>query len=127
MLGKEQSPPRAGFAVSKEVVKMAYTPWAHSRSRRDFSISVRYLEASGAVKNVTKTITSTLYSSGSTNSSPYIMRWDISIATQDPSKAYPDADSAKSIAEAIAKIYGSSAVPTQMSFGGQEIMRSDGT
>lgn len=107
---------------------MAYTPWEHTRERRDFSISVRYLEANGAIKNVTKTIQSMAYIGSKTTGtdSPYRMRWNIANYTQRPASAVPDADTAQTIANNIAKLFGATAVPTQMTFGGANIMRSDG-
>lgn len=107
---------------------MASSPWEHTRERRDFSISVRYLEASGAIKNVTKTIQAMQYIGMKTTGtdSPYKMRWDIANYTQRPTSAVPDIETAQTIANNIAKLFGATAVPTQMTFGGANIMRSDG-
>ncbi len=92
--------------------------WIPYKQHTDFTISVRYLNPDGSVKSVNKTITEKSVNEGDEKDTKYAMRWSI-FNDQD----LPDMDTAGAIATTIAKIYGASAVPTSMAFGGKDFMK----
>lgn len=106
--------------------------WQDSKNTRNFAISIRYTDDSGSLKNVTNTISATVDLASGGKSSGYYMLWDITEPdTTGEGRGgsplgTPSEEQAAEIATKIAKIYGVTAVPTQMSFGGYTRQRQDG-